>query len=61
MPQAQPIIDSIMAEAKKFNRVYVSSVHPDLSEEDLRSVFEAFGRVKSCTLAKDMFGHKKHK
>lgn len=43
MPQAQPIIEMVMQEAKDYNRVYVASVHPDLSEQDLRSVFEAFG------------------
>uniref|UniRef100_A0A1A8AKC3 Poly-U binding splicing factor 60KDa n=1 Tax=Nothobranchius furzeri TaxID=105023 RepID=A0A1A8AKC3_NOTFU len=33
--------------------VCVSSVHPDLSDDDIKSVFEAFGRIKSCTLARD--------
>lgn len=33
-------------------RVYVSSVHPDLSETDLKSVFEAFGEVVKCQLAR---------
>uniref|UniRef100_A0A915CNV9 RRM domain-containing protein n=1 Tax=Ditylenchus dipsaci TaxID=166011 RepID=A0A915CNV9_9BILA len=52
MPQAQPIIEMVMQEAKDYNRVYVSSVHPDLSEQDLRSVFEAFGEIVKCQLAK---------
>uniref|UniRef100_A0A3Q3F9X2 RRM domain-containing protein n=1 Tax=Labrus bergylta TaxID=56723 RepID=A0A3Q3F9X2_9LABR len=40
-------------EARAFNRIYVASVHPDLSDDDIKSVFEAFGRIKSCTLARD--------
>ena len=44
MPQAQPIIDRLTEEAKNYNRIYVSSIHPDLSEKDIQSVFEAFGK-----------------
>uniref|UniRef100_A0A672PFH4 RRM domain-containing protein n=1 Tax=Sinocyclocheilus grahami TaxID=75366 RepID=A0A672PFH4_SINGR len=40
-------------EARAFNRIYVASVHPDLSDDDIKSVFEAFGRIKSCNLARD--------
>ncbi|MEQ2167036.1 hypothetical protein GOODEAATRI_000132, partial [Goodea atripinnis] len=40
-------------EARAYNRIYVASVHPDLSDDDIKSVFEAFGRIKSCTLARD--------
>jgi poly(U)-binding-splicing factor PUF60 len=69
MPQAQPIIDQLTEEAKNYNRIYIASIHPDLSENDIQSVFEAFGNKKkysfnyslffflgkiiSCTLAKD--------
>ncbi|XP_072235038.1 poly(U)-binding-splicing factor PUF60-like isoform X1 [Leuresthes tenuis] len=51
--QAQPIIDQLAEEARAYNRIYVASVHPDLSDDDIKSVFEAFGRIKSCTLARD--------
>ncbi|XP_062337174.1 poly(U)-binding-splicing factor PUF60a [Osmerus eperlanus] len=51
--QAQPIIDQLAEEARAFNRIYVASVHPDLSDEDIKSVFEAFGRIKSCSLARE--------
>nr|XP_021336365.1 poly(U)-binding-splicing factor PUF60 isoform X6 [Danio rerio] len=51
--QAQPIIDQLAEEARAFNRIYVASVHPDLSDDDIKSVFEAFGRIKSCSLARD--------
>uniref|UniRef100_A0A1A7WD95 Poly-U binding splicing factor a n=2 Tax=Iconisemion striatum TaxID=60296 RepID=A0A1A7WD95_9TELE len=51
--QAQPIIDQLAEEARAFNRIYVASVHPDLSDEDIMSVFEAFGKIKSCMLARE--------
>ncbi|XP_013855927.1 poly(U)-binding-splicing factor PUF60 [Austrofundulus limnaeus] len=51
--QAQPIIDQLAEEARAFNRIYVASVHPDLSDEDIKSVFEAFGRIKSCMLSRE--------
>jgi poly(U)-binding-splicing factor PUF60 len=44
MPQAQPIIDQLTEEAKNYNRIYVASIHPDLTESDIQSVFEAFGK-----------------
>lgn len=58
MPQAQPIIEMIMADAKKFNRIYVASIHLDLTENDIKSVFEAFGRVVSIDLPKNPFNNK---
>ncbi|XP_074543963.1 poly(U)-binding-splicing factor PUF60a [Halichoeres trimaculatus] len=51
--QAQPIIDQLAEEARAYNRIYVASVHPDLSDDDIRSVFEAFGKIKSCMLARE--------
>lgn len=51
MPQAQPIIDQLTEEAKNYNRIYISSIHPDLSETDIQSVFEAFGK---STAAKNL-------
>ncbi|CAJ0585081.1 unnamed protein product, partial [Mesorhabditis spiculigera] len=59
-PQAQPIIDMIQSEARKYFRVYVASIHPDLSEADVKSVFEAFGEIVSCRLARNNFkgGHR---
>ncbi|CAD5230955.1 unnamed protein product [Bursaphelenchus okinawaensis] len=56
MPQAQPIIEMVTQEAKDYHRVYVASVHPDLSEQDLRSVFEAFGVIIKVQLAKQSNG-----
>lgn len=51
MPQAQAVIDEIILEAKNYNRIYIASIHADLSEEDIKSVFEAFGPIKTCELA----------
>jgi len=51
MPQAQACIDEIQKEARQHNRIYISSIHKDLSDEDIRSVFSAFGTIKFCDLA----------
>lgn len=51
MPQAQQVIDEIQEEAKNYNRIYIASIHPDLTEEDIKSVFEAFGSIVFCKLA----------
>lgn len=59
MPQAASIIEQIQIEAKSYSRIYVASIHPDLSEQDIQSVFEAFGKIKSCKLAQAQIG--KHK
>lgn len=59
--QAQPIIEKLLEEAKLFNRIYVASIHQDLSENDIRSVFEAFGKIASCKLATDPMRPGKHK
>ncbi|CAL8111960.1 unnamed protein product [Orchesella dallaii] len=45
------VIDELMDEAKVYHRIYVASIHQDLTEEDIKSVFEAFGKIKSCKLA----------
>lgn len=47
--RAQTVIDEITEEANYYNRIYVASVHQDLSENDIKSVFEAFGKIK-CML-----------
>lgn len=36
MPQAAPILDQIMEEAKTYNRIYIASVHQDLTEADIQ-------------------------
>ncbi len=61
MPQAQPIIEAVMQEAKQYHRIYVANVHQDLSDEDIGKVFEAFGRVKEVQLAKLAPNSKNHR
>jgi len=51
IPQAQACIDDIQREAATYNRIYVSSIHKDLSADDIRSVFSAFGPITACELA----------
>ena len=46
----QAVIDEIMEEAKNYNRIYIASVHQDLTETDIKSVFEAFGEIRICVL-----------
>ncbi|CAH1173552.1 unnamed protein product [Phaedon cochleariae] len=58
MPQAQNVIDEIQEEAKQYNRIYVASIHPDLNEDDIKSVFEAFGSIIYCKLAQGSSGTK---
>lgn len=45
MPQSMPIVESIVRESQKASRIYVSSIHPDLTVEDIKSVFGAFGPI----------------
>ncbi|XP_072032171.1 poly(U)-binding-splicing factor PUF60-like isoform X1 [Amphiura filiformis] len=58
MPQAQPVVDQIMEESKGYPRIYIASIHSDLSAEDIKSVFEAFGNIKSCMLPTESVGGK---
>ena len=39
------------------NRVYIGGIHKDLSVEDIKSVFEAFGKIKTCELAPSMVSY----
>ena len=36
VPQAAPLIEQFEQEAKKYARIYIASVHPDLGEEDIK-------------------------
>lgn len=36
MPQAQPIIERLAEESKTFNRIYIASIHQDLTENDIQ-------------------------
>ncbi|KAL3864051.1 hypothetical protein ACJMK2_005762 [Sinanodonta woodiana] len=61
MPQAQPIIEQLAEEAKNYNRIYIASIHNDLTEVDIQSVFEAFGKIVTCTLITENSKPPKHK
>ena len=37
MPHCQPVIDRLKQESSQYNRIYVSSIHLDLSENDVRA------------------------
>ena len=52
MEQAQTVIEGIRGTAEDLNRIYVANVHLDFTEEMLLGVFEAFGIVSFCELAK---------
>ncbi|XP_023317200.1 poly(U)-binding-splicing factor half pint isoform X2 [Trichogramma pretiosum] len=58
MPQAQSVIDEITEESKHYNRIYVASIHQDLTEDDIKSVFEAFGPITYCKLAQSSSPHR---
>eukprot|EP01135_Chromosphaera_perkinsii_P010054 Nk52_evm1s1999 gene=Nk52_evmTU1s1999 len=65
VPAMDGIIDKIKTDAKEFPRVFVCSIHPELGEDDVKAVFEAFGKVKSMDMLKDtnsvLSGNRKHK
>lgn len=61
VPQAAPVIQQLHQEAEAWHRVYVGSIHPDLTEVDVKSVFEAFGRIKSCELCPEPSRPNRHR
>jgi len=50
MPQSMPIVEEIVRTSQKSSRIYVSSIHSDLTTEDIKSVFGAFGPIISIKL-----------
>merc|ERR1711937_724020 len=51
--QAQHFIQQFAAEASKYNRVYISNIHSNIQDDDIRAVFESFGDVISCQLVRN--------
>lgn len=47
-PQTAALEAELRAEVSTKPRVYIASVHPELTESDIQTVFEAFGKVNSC-------------
>jgi len=60
MGMAEHFISQFAQEAARYNRIYVASVHENLSDDDIRAVFEAFGRVVSCSLVRDVSDPETH-
>lgn len=54
IPAALPLIKQIAEEASTQPRIFVASIHQDLSESDIRSVFEAFGSITAVLLSQDV-------
>ncbi|KAH8860199.1 Poly(U)-binding-splicing factor PUF60 [Schistosoma japonicum] len=52
-PQTAALEAELRAESSTKPRVYIASVHPELTESDIQTVFEAFGKVNSCSLYPD--------
>lgn len=44
MPQAQPLVEEVLAEAALGTRVYLASIHPDIGEDDLKRYVESISR-----------------
>lgn len=53
MGQAEHFITQFAQEAARYNRVYVSNVHKNLTDDEIKSIFESYGRVLSCSLVRD--------
>ena len=47
-------MEKIAQSAVKFYRIYVASIHLELTESDIREVFEAFGPIVSIQLPADL-------
>lgn len=52
-PQTGSLEAELRSDDDTKNRIYVASVHPELGEADIQTVFEAFGRVDHCVLYPD--------
>ena len=49
-PNAVTMVEDLRKEARKCHRIYVASIHPSLTESDLRMVFDPFGGIRLCKL-----------
>ena len=56
----EKILSYFSKKIARYNRIYVASVHENLSDDDIRAVFEAFGRVVSCSLVRDVSDPETH-
>lgn len=49
-PGTTAMIEGILDECRPYARLFIANVHPQIHSRDLRSVFEAFGKVRSCVI-----------
>ena len=61
LPVLMPPFTALCEDEKNRTRVFVSSIHPKLSEAEMTHVFEAFGRLKLCRLAPDVLAAAEHR
>uniref|UniRef100_A0A1I8HWZ1 Poly(U)-binding-splicing factor PUF60 n=2 Tax=Macrostomum lignano TaxID=282301 RepID=A0A1I8HWZ1_9PLAT len=61
VPQPAQLVEDLVQQGGLQSTVYVCNVHLDLTESELRSVFEAFGPVKYCALVPDPKRPERHK
>ncbi|XP_004343397.1 hypothetical protein CAOG_07523 [Capsaspora owczarzaki ATCC 30864] len=50
----QVLIEELRKEGSTFPHVFVANIHPELSESDIREVFQSFGPVAYCILMVDL-------
>ncbi|OAF71838.1 Poly(U)-binding-splicing factor PUF60-B [Intoshia linei] len=61
MPQASDIIEHMRLIAREYPRIYVSGIHQNVSENDIKSIFEAFGEITDISMVSDPFNPIQHK
>ncbi|KER24928.1 hypothetical protein T265_07497 [Opisthorchis viverrini] len=61
LTNADTVIAELVAEYKLENRIYVSGIHVDLTEDDISLVFEAFGKIVFCRLVVDPESSERHR
>jgi len=47
---AEAFVEGMVADETNKTRIFVSSIHMDLSSEEFQSIFDAFGTIESCKL-----------
>ncbi len=52
-PQAMLMVDRMQQLASQYARLYVAGIHSELTETDVREVFESFGTIRAIEFPKD--------
>ena len=53
LPVNEALLNLLLEESKSRTKIYVGSVHENMTSENLKYVFSAFGTILSCSLAND--------